>query len=1120
MIDTAGGLQLLRGRDKAIKHEIGLGHLQDLAAKGLRCDAAPTAEIGAEGQRLQLLDGAIVAGIGVHRQTAAVSVKEPGVRRQITAATVKEPGVRPRHTLTAITQEGWNAPTHTGLAPNAGSVQATAPGAVRGTGLSERMHHSTRAMTAGGVHEGHPGVVEVLLDLICMSRPPRKNGSPGRTGSAAEFLDQAQSEEQDFFDDDADFLAEMEKHANTVSVGTGGQKPSTNMPLTSTSQAAEVSKSTKSMVRSDGKREVVESVPTSLRLARRQTEDGMNIPRPQVQTKRVSVYPAAKPSQEASSIASGTQADAPANSLQRDKASTVAGDPQFDASQVDKSAQVDASANGLQQDKSSTFTGGPQLDDFFFLNDDGLTDLLDQIAQDTSLQPQPQEQIVRENQSTLLETRPQSQEDINQDNPSTLPEVQAGLQRNLTAACQTCRNRHVRCDGRKPICQRCADEGCECLYTVSRRGKRRAWKDNAPGPDDTFVGSWPPPPIQRSTTRPWSNSGTVSYGSLGFGILQPGLTDSTHSPYVPAFPQPTAVSAYGSYGPPRAEPTPVGTYASYGPPRTEPTPDSAYAPYGPSRPEPIQDEELFSYQTASPGVVPTVHYCTTIQECEQAAQLLSGETLLSLDIEWKPGPASNFAGENLSVIQMASRDNVLVLHLALIPTMPPGHSGAAPEVMARTLKNIIENGSIMKVGNAIKGDLTRVAKWSGVDLSHTNVVDTIDLAKDLVTDLPNRQLATMVSHFLKKRLPKDAVRTSDWSRPLGQEQIQYAANDAYASLLVFQHFQVAFAQSGFTASVKDRASCRPDDKGWIARSSSVRKPGTSKQVAGSVNPFFFARPQSIAAGPATPSITPRPAATPITPRPATLRESAAILAERANAARQRQRQLIRVPTVSSRMSGSNNWGTTHTVEDLRTGSAQVGTWLHGWLKDNSTPEVQIPDVITIDRVARGCHPIATPPREESGPWHERVVAVRERFGDDFDIEFVVLLRGIDGLMQTQTHFKRLFKWYREQYRYDFCFMVWQPSGIPTQYANFDFAKSMFEDPMLVGSWSKLMTLDDMVKATPGDATVEGKFWELCEDMTISKAGKEPGTAGHNAGRNSIPPSGSLFQWHAGQIGET
>lgn len=40
-------------------------------------------------------------------------------------------------------------------------------------------------------------------------------------------------------------------------------------------------------------------------------------------------------------------------------------------------------------------------------------------------------------------------------------------------ACDTCRRKHLKCDGTSPGCRRCATEDAVCTYTASRRGLAR-----------------------------------------------------------------------------------------------------------------------------------------------------------------------------------------------------------------------------------------------------------------------------------------------------------------------------------------------------------------------------------------------------------------------------------------------------------------------------------------------------------------------------------------------------------------------------------------------------------------------------------------------------------------------
>lgn len=74
----------------------------------------------------------------------------------------------------------------------------------------------------------------------------------------------------------------------------------------------------------------------------------------------------------------------------------------------------------------------------------------------------------------------------------------------VSIACLSCRNRHVRCDARQPVCVRCSSDGRKCEYVKSRRGGlsrarlaecRRARNRNgavAGSPSETSPGSGSP----------------------------------------------------------------------------------------------------------------------------------------------------------------------------------------------------------------------------------------------------------------------------------------------------------------------------------------------------------------------------------------------------------------------------------------------------------------------------------------------------------------------------------------------------------------------------------------------------------------------------------------------------
>ncbi|KAL4891528.1 hypothetical protein BDV59DRAFT_65414 [Aspergillus ambiguus] len=115
-------------------------------------------------------------------------------------------------------------------------------------------------------------------------------------------------------------------------------------------------------------------------------------------------------------------------------------------------------------------------------------------------------------------------------------------------ACLLCRHKHLKCDGKTPVCGRCAATGSECQYTPSRRGykgpskKRRA---NPSSPEQTpadLAASFDAPSVGLINVTPdWSLQNTVPYMPVATfpsssTTASPGLTDHSGSSQPIRFP--------------------------------------------------------------------------------------------------------------------------------------------------------------------------------------------------------------------------------------------------------------------------------------------------------------------------------------------------------------------------------------------------------------------------------------------------------------------------------------------------------------------------------------------------------------------------------------------------------
>ncbi len=146
--------------------------------------------------------------------------------------------------------------------------------------------------------------------------------------------------------------------------------------------------------------------------------------------------------------------------------------------------------------------------------------------------------------------------------------------------------------------------------------------------------------------------------------------------------------------------------------------------------------------------------------------------------------------KNISLVQLASEDRIVLIHLALFPEVKP--------TCPPTLKEVLEDPGVTKIGVAIKADCTRFRRFFDVqaksifELSHlyklikySELKDYMSINKRLVP------LAQQVEEHLKLPMFKGSdIRKSDWSRPVNLEQLYYAASDAYASLQLFETMDV------------------------------------------------------------------------------------------------------------------------------------------------------------------------------------------------------------------------------------------------------------------------------------------------------------------------------------------
>ncbi|KAL2152472.1 hypothetical protein VTH82DRAFT_5656 [Thermothelomyces myriococcoides] len=182
-----------------------------------------------------------------------------------------------------------------------------------------------------------------------------------------------------------------------------------------------------------------------------------------------------------------------------------------------------------------------------------------------------------------------------------------------------------------------------------------------------------------------------------------------------------------------------------------------------------------------------IHYCTSMLTTERVIkQYFMKEKIVGFDLEWNGNALKSWgARRNVSLIQLASPSRIGLFHIANYPY--------GDKLVAPSLKKLMEDPSITKVGVWIKGDCRRLADHLGIqtqgqfELSHLYRLVKYSASGDY--DSINKKLvslATQVEECLGLPIFKgDEVRVSNWTKRLTLDQIMYSSSDAYAALQLF-----------------------------------------------------------------------------------------------------------------------------------------------------------------------------------------------------------------------------------------------------------------------------------------------------------------------------------------------
>ncbi|KAM4760888.1 exonuclease mut-7 homolog isoform 2-T3 [Cyanocitta cristata] len=234
-----------------------------------------------------------------------------------------------------------------------------------------------------------------------------------------------------------------------------------------------------------------------------------------------------------------------------------------------------------------------------------------------------------------------------------------------------------------------------------------------------------------------------------------------------------------------------------------------------------------------------IHFLQTWEETLQCwEKVLQPGQVVGVDMEWKP--SFGMVGKpRVALLQLALKDEVFLLDLPRL--LEQAEAEGEKEKLPHFIQMLYSDAAITKLGYGMSGDLSSLAATCSAlkdtEKQMQGVVDLLAVDKQLQWRKDGRKvdglspehsheergvrqaekgLSLLVQHVLGKPLDK-TEQLSNWEkRPLREEQILYAASDAYCLLEIYERLckdpESFGLGSDLTESLVEKQSKKPRAK--------------------------------------------------------------------------------------------------------------------------------------------------------------------------------------------------------------------------------------------------------------------------------------------------------------------